>query len=46
MAGYVRIFELRRSPPFGKGLITSYTVTNARFFDLDGLDTAGNGGAE
>jgi hypothetical protein len=46
MAGYVRIFELRRSPSFVKSLITSYTVANARFFDLEGLDTAGNGGAE
>jgi hypothetical protein len=46
MVGYVRIFEQRRSPLFVKGLITSYTVANARFFDLGGPGNARSRGAE
>jgi hypothetical protein len=43
--GFLRIFEMRRSPAFVRHLIGRYKATNARFFDPGARNKAPNGAA-
>lgn len=46
IGGFLRIFEIRRSPSFVRRLITRYEAANERFRDPQSHDKARKGAAE